>query len=322
VTALFPEVEPYANGMLDVGGGDLVYWETCGNPEGKPAVVLHGGPGSGCTPWHRRLFDPDAYRIVLFDQRGSGRSRPHASEPTTDLAGNTTENLIADIELLREHLEVDRWLVWGGSWGSVLALAYAERHPDRVTEMILFGVATGRREEFDWLFRGGVAVLFPEQWERLRNALPAGERDGDVVAAYYRLLHDPDGAVRERAAFEWCMWESATPAWPPASGLLDRFADPADRMGFARLVTHYVHHDAWLEDGSLLRNAGALAGIPGVIVNGRFDFQSPIGNAWKLHRAWPRAELVVVDDAGHAAQDDGITRELIRAADGFAARAR
>jgi proline iminopeptidase len=318
VTGLYPELEPHASDMLDVGDGNLVYWEACGNPRGKPAVVLHGGPGSGCTPWHRRLFDPGAYRIVLFDQRGSGRSRPHASQPETDLADNNTANLIADTDLLREHLDIERWLVLGGSWGSLLALAYVERHPERVTEVVVFGVATGRREEFDWLFRGGVAVFFPEQWERLRKAVPAEERDGDVVDAYSRMLHDPDAAVRERAAFEWCLWESATPAWPPTSGLLERFRDPADAMAFARLVTHYVRHDAWLQDGSLLRDADSLADIPGVIVNGRFDFQSPIGNAWELHRVWPRAELVIVDDAGHAAQDDGITRALIRATDRFA----
>jgi proline iminopeptidase len=306
--------------MLEVGDGNLVYWETCGNPRGKPAVVLHGGPGSGCTAWHRRLFDPSAHRVVLFDQRGCGRSRPHAGEPETDLASNNTANLIADIELLRERLQIDRWLVVGGSWGSILALAYAERYPERITEMILFGVATGRREEFDWLFRGGVGVFFPEQWERLRTAVPARERDGDVVEAYYRMLHHPDAAVRRQAALEWCMWESATPAWPPTSGLLSRFSDPASAMAFARLVTHYVHHDAWLEDGRLLRDADTLAGIPGVIVNGRFDFQSPIGRAWELHRAWPRSELVIVDDAGHAADNAGITGELIRATDRFAAR--
>jgi proline iminopeptidase len=255
---LYPEIEPYESGMLDVGDGDLVYWETCGDPRGKPAVVLHGGPGSGCSPRHRRLFDPNAYRIVLFDQRGCGRSTPHASEPDIDLASNTTSNLIADIERLRRHLGVDRWLVFGGSWGSTLALAYAERYPDKVTEMILWGVTTGRRKEFDWLFRGGVAVFFPEQWERLRDALPIDKRDDDIVEAYQELLHDPDPAVRRRAALAWCTWESATPVWPPASGLDDRFEDPAFAMAFARLVTHYVRHDAWLEDGSLLRGADAL----------------------------------------------------------------
>ena len=200
---LYPEIEPYAQGMLEVTGGDLVYWEVCGNPRGKPAVVLHGGPGSGCTRWHRRLFDPAAYRVVLFDQRGCGRSRPHASSPETELSGNTTGNLIADIERLRVHLNVERWLVLGGSWGSALALAYAERFPTRVTELILFGVTTGRREEFDWLFRDGLGAFFPEEWERRRSALPVADRDGDIVEAYCRLLHDSDSAVRVVSRLLW-----------------------------------------------------------------------------------------------------------------------
>jgi proline iminopeptidase len=319
MTGLYPEIEPYAQGTLEVGDGNLVYWETCGDPGGKPAVVLHGGPGSGCTPWHRRLFAPNAYRIALFDQRGCGRSTPHASEPTIDLASNTTPNLIADIELLRRHLEVDRWLVFGGSWGSVLALAYAERHPNRVSEMILWGVATGRRSEFDWLFRGGVGAFFPEQWERLREAVPDDKQNAEVVEAYSALLFDPDPDVRRRAALEWCRWESATPSWPPSSELDERFTDPAFALAFARLVTHYVRHDAWLEDRSLLRDAEALAEIPGILVQGRFDFQSPLGSAWELHRAWPRAQLVVVDDAGHDPHARGITEELIRATDRSAA---
>lgn len=319
MAVLYPEIKPYEHGMLEVGDGNLVYWETCGNPRGKPAVVLHGGPGSGCAAWHRRLFDPTVYRVVLFDQRGCGRSTPHASEPDTDLASNNTSNLIADIELLRQRLDVERWLVFGGSWGSTLVVAYAERYPARVTEMILFGVTTGRRKEFDWLFRGGVAVFFPEQWERLRTAVPLAERDGDLVEAYYRLLQDPDPAVRRRAALEWCMWESATPAWPPTRGLARRFTDPAFALAFARLVTHYVRHDAWIEDGSLLRDAAVLVDIPGILVNGRFDFQAPIANAWELKRAWPRAELVIVDDAGHSPDTPGFTQELIRATDHFAA---
>jgi len=318
MTDLYPGIEPYDHGMLAVGDGNLVYWETCGSPHGKPAVVLHGGPGSGCTGWHRRLFDPSAYRIVLFDQRGCGRSTPHASALDTDLANNTTSNLIADIELLREHLDIGRWLVFGGSWGSTLALAYAERHPDRVTEMILFGVTTGRRKEFDWWFRGGAAVLFPDQWERLRAGVPVAARGGDIVEAYHRLLHDPDPAVRRHAAEEWCTWESATLAWPPASRLSPRFTDPAFAMAFARLVTHYVRHDAWLEDGSLLRGADSLADIPGIIVNGRLDLQAPIAWAWDLTRLWPRAELVVVDNAGHAGDDPGITQELVRSTGQFA----
>jgi proline iminopeptidase len=315
---LYPEIEPHAQGMLKVAGGDLVYWEVCGNPKGKPAVVLHGGPGSGCTPWHRRLFDPAAYRVVLFDQRGCGRSRPHASVPETELSRNTTDNLIADIERLRAHLSIERWLVLGGSWGSALALAYAERFPSHVTELILFGVTTGRRKEFDWLFRDGLGAFFPEAWERRRSAVPVADREGDIVEAYCRLLHDPDPMVREQAALAWCVWESATPDWPPVSELAARFRDPAFAMAYARLVTHYVRHDAWLGDGSVLREVDRLAGIPGVLVNGRFDFQAPIATAWALHRLWPLSELVIVNDAGHAAGNPGITAELIRATDRFA----
>jgi len=306
--------------MLDVGGGNRLYWETCGNPDGKPALFLHGGPGSGCTAWHRRLFDPDAYRVVLLDQRNCGRSTPHASDPSTDLASNTTQNLVADIELVRTHLVIERWLVLGGSWGSVLSLAYAEQCPDRVTEMVLAAVTSGRHTEFDWLFRGGVSIFFPEQWDRLRNALPATARGGDTVEAYATLLENPDPAVRERAAYEWCLWESATPSWPPSTGLAPRFEDPAFRMAFARIVTHYVRHNAWLDDSALLRGAGVLADIPGVLINGRFDFQSPIANAYELHRAWPGSELVIVDNAGHAADNSGITAELVRATDRFASR--
>ena len=317
MTGLYPEIIPYQHGMLEAGDGNLVYWETCGNPDGKPAVVLHGGPGSGCTRWHRRLFDPAAYRIVLFDQRGCGRSTPHAGAPDTDLAGNNTLNLISDIERLRKFLRIDRWLVLGGSWGSTLGLAYAERHPDRVMEIILWGVTTGRHKEFDWLFRGGVAVLFPQQWERLRDSVPAAQRDGDIVEAYHRMVNDPDPAIRDQAALAWCRWESATPAWPPRDGLSPRFTDSRFRMAFARLVTHYVRNNAWIEDESLLRGAGSLAGIPGIMVSGRFDFQAPLGWAWDLSRVWPRARLVIVDDAGHDASNASITRELIRATDQF-----
>ena len=315
---LYSEITPYEHGTLEVGDGNLVYWETCGNPRGKPAVVLHGGPGSGCTKWHRRLFYPAAYRIVLFDQRGCGRSTPHASDPATDLASNTTAYLIADLERLRRHLEIERWLVLGGSWGSLLALAYAEQCPDRVSEMVLWGVTTGRRKEFDWWFRGGVADLFPAQWQRLREALPVAERNRDIVEAYYRLLRDPDRAIRERTALAWCMWESATLAWPPSHELSPRFNDPAFRMAFARIVTHYVHHYAWLEDGILLRDAGSLSSIPGVMVSGRFDLQAPIGWAWDLKRVWPRAQHVIVDDAGLDGAHPAMTGELIRATVAFA----
>jgi proline iminopeptidase len=320
MTVPYPEIAPYAHGMLDVGDSNRVYWETCGNPDGKPAVVLHGGPGSGCTPWHRRLFNPAAYRVALFDQRGCGRSVPHASAPNTDLTNNHTWNLVADLERLRRHLNIERWLLLGGSWGSTLALAYAEQHPDRVTEMILWGVTTGRRKEFDWWFRGGAAILFPEQWERLRAALVPGERDGDIVEAYHRMLHHADPVVRRKAALAWCTWESTTPDGPSADTLAPRFADPDFAMAFARLVTHYVRHNAWLEDGQLFRNVGRLTEIPAILINGRLDFQAPVGWAWDLHRVWPRSTLTIVNDAGHAASESGIARELVRATDQFANR--
>jgi proline iminopeptidase len=320
MTQLYPAIEPYEHGTLEVGDGNRVYWESCGNTRGKAAVVLHGGPGSGCTPWHRRLFNPSAYRVVLFDQRNCGRSTPHASAPDTDLASNNTASLVADIERIREHLGIERWLVLGGSWGSTLALAYAEAHPSRVTEIILFGVTTGRRKEFDWMFRGGISILFPEQWERLRASVPAAMRDVDIIEAYYRLLRDPDPAICNQAALAWCTWESASPAWPPQTGLSPRFRNPEYALAFARIVTHYVRNYAWLKDGSLLRGAGAIAEIPGIMINGRFDLQAPIGWAYDLKRVWPRSKLVIVDDAGHDASSAGITGELVRATDQFASK--
>ena len=315
MTDLYPEIEPHEHGLLEAGDGNLVYWETCGNPSGKPALVVHGGPGSGCTPYFRRFFNPRDYRVVLFDQRNCGRSRPHAGNPATDLAANTTHHLIADMELLRQRLDIERWLVLGGSWGSTLSLAYAETHPEQVTELILFGVTTGRHSEIDWAFRGGLARFFPEQWDRLVDAVPPAYRGGDIVDAYHRWLNDPDPEARRRAADEWCTWESATPDWPPKTGLAERFKDPAYAIAFSRIVTHYIRHNVWLKDGILLENAGALFNIPGFLVNGRFDFQAPISNAWELKRAWPRAEIVIVDDAGHGTPEIG--RAIVRTTDHF-----
>ena len=310
---LYPPIEPHAHGMLDVGDDNLVYWETCGNPDGKPAVYLHGGPGSGCTRASRRFFDPGAYRIVLFDQRNCGRSTPHASDPSVDLASNTTANLVADIERLREHLGIHSWLVFGGSWASTLGLAYAEANLQSVSELVLFGITTGRHSEIDWLFRGGISILFPAEWERVLALVPEGD---DVLDTYHRLLGDPDAETRRHAAREWCLFESATPSWPPTEGLKTRFQDPDYAVAFARIVTHYTRNYAWLEDGALLRDAHVLAETPGVLVNGRFDFQAPLGNAWELKRVWPRAELVVVDDAGHGGSAS-LDRELVRATDRF-----
>ena len=315
MTSRYPAREPYRTGMLDLGEGHEMYWEESGNQSGKAAVLLHGGPGSGSAPWQRGLFDPSRYRIVLFDQRNCGRSTPHASEPDVDLSTNTTHHLLDDIERLRTHLGVERWLVAGGSWGSLLALAYAERHPDRVSELIVWGVATGRRSEDDWLFRGGLGAFFPQQWERLIGALPDERRDEDAVASYAELLFDDDPEVRRRAAHEWCLWESATPNWPPSTELAERFRDERFALAFARIVTHYIRHDAWVDDGSLLQDAGKLRDTPGVILNGRFDFQSPLGSAWALHRSWPRAELVIVDDAGHDV--GGLMSALVTATEAF-----
>lgn len=300
---LYPPVEPYDHGMLDVGDGNQVYWEACGNPLGKPALVVHGGPGSGASPGIRRYFDPDRYRLVLFDQRGCGRSTPHASDPGTDLRHNTTEHLLADMERLREHLGIDRWLLYGGSWGSTLILAYAERHPDRVSEIVLFGVTTTRRSEIDWLYRG-VGRFFPEQWERFRDGVPEADRDGDLVAAYARLMEHPDPDVRGRAANSWCAWEDTVISMEP-NGTPNAYSNraPAALLAFVRICTHYFAHGAWLAEGALLRDAGRLAGIPGVLIHGRLDLGSPLDTAWALARTWPDAELVVVEDSGHTGSD-------------------
>jgi proline iminopeptidase len=312
----FDEIEPYDQGLLDVGDGQLVHWEACGNPEGKPAVVLHGGPGSGCTPAHRRYFHPGAYRVVLFDQRGCGSSRPHAADPGTDLSVNTTGHLVADIERLRDHLGIDAWTVWGASWGVTLALAYAERHPERVTEMVLASVTMTRPADIRWLYHT-MGRFLPEQWARFREVVPATERDGDLVAAYYRLLNQTaDPGVRERAARAWCEWEDALlsleDGWRPNP----RYDDPLFRVAFSRIVTHYFHHHAWLDDGQLLRDAGRLAGIRAVLVHGRRDLGGPLDTAWQLAGAWPGAELHTVE-TGHGG-GAAMTSAIVEATNRFA----
>ncbi|MEU7580574.1 prolyl aminopeptidase [Streptomyces sp. NPDC041068] len=312
---LYPDIEPYDHGMLDVGDGNHVYWEVCGNPLGKPAVVLHGGPGSGCTPFFRRYFDPDAYRICLLDQRGAGRSTPHASDPAADMGVNTMKHLLADLELLRRHLAVERWLVWGVSFGSVLGLRYAQTYPDRVSELVLTGVATGSRAEVGLLTRG-LGRVFPEAWEAFREGVPEGERDGDLAAAYNRLLESPDPEVRAAAARSWTDWETA--CVPAAPRSVPRYEDAAFRAGFARTVSHYFANDHWLGgDEVVLRDAPSLAGIPGVLVQGSLDFGNLTGIPWRLHQAWPGSELVVVDDVGHDAGARGISDELVAATDRF-----
>ena len=308
---LHPPIEPYETGMLDVGDGHRLYWETSGNPAGRPVLVLHGGPGSGSRPGWRQWFDPEVFRIVQLDQRNSGRSVPHASEPAVDLSTNTTAHLIADLEQLREHVGIDRWLVLGLSWGTTLGLAYAEKHPDRVTGLVLISVTTTTHAEVDWLTRA-MGRVFPEAWERFRDGVPEGDRDGNLAAAYSRLLHDADPEVRDRAARAWCDWEDTHVATHPGHRPHRRFQDPAFRLGFARVVTHYFSHAAFLEEGALLRDAGRLAGIPGVLVTGRLDISGPADTAWHLHRAWPGSELRIVEGSGHGATEEAIHAAIER----------
>lgn len=315
----YPEIEPYAQGLLDVGDGHRLYWETCGNPAGKAALVLHGGPGSGCTPGWRRFFDPAAYHIVLFDQRGCGRSTPHASDPRVDLATNTTHHLIADIERLRQHLGIERWLVFGGSWGSTLGLAYAEAYAERVSELVLFSVVTTTQREVEWVTRD-MGRLFPAEWARFRDGVPAAARDDKLAAAYGDLLQDPDPAVREQAAINWCAWEDTHVSLVPGYEPDPRYRDPVFRMAFSRLVTHYWRHAAWLVDGVLLREAPTLAGIPGVLVQGKLDVSGPPDIAWQLAQTWPDAEFVLVDDAGHGSGDASTDGVLVAATNRFAKR--
>lgn len=317
---LYSPIEPYAHGMLPVGDGHEIYWEECGNPAGKPVVFLHGGPGAGCSPDHRRFFDPERYRIVLFDQRGCGRSTPHASAADADLSSNTTWHLVADIERLREARGIARWQVFGGSWGSTLALAYAETHPDRVTELVLRGIFTIRASEIHWFYQEGASQLFPDAWEEYLAVIPEAER-GDLVAAYHRRLFDQNPEVHEPAGLAWTVWENRTIRLiPDEAAIAQARADTAAAVAFARIENHYFSNGGFMADGQLIRDAAEkLAGIPGVIVQGRYDVCTPPQTAWDLHRAWPAAEFIMVPDAGHAGSEPGIVDALVRATDRFAA---
>ena len=313
---MHPPIEPYDRGMLDVGDENHVYWETCGNPDGKPALVVHGGPGAGCSTSQRRSFDPARYRAILFDQRGCGRSTPHASDPATDMSVNTTDHLIADMERLRAHLGVERWLLYGGSWGSTLALAYAERHPERVLEIVLVAVTTTRRSEVDWLYRG-VGRFFPEAWERFRAGVPEAGED-DLLAAYARRMDDPDPDVRARAAHDWLAWEDAVISLEE-NGRPGAYSDrpPDASLAFVRICARYFSNGAWLEEGALIRDADRLAGIPGVLIHGRLDLGGPVITAWELARAWPGSELHVIGDSGHTGSA-AMAARIGAAIDGFA----
>jgi proline iminopeptidase len=311
--SFYPEIQPYDSGHLDTGDGHQIYWEMCGNPKGKPAVFLHGGPGSGCSPKHRRLFDPDKYRVLLFDQRGCGRSKPHAS-----LDNNTTWHLVADIERLRTLMGVEQWLVFGGSWGSTLALAYAETHPVRVSELVVRGIFTLRRKELLWYYQNGASWLFPELWETFLAPIPEAER-GDLMAAYHKRLTGSDRAEQVRAAKAWSVWEGSTITLLPNQANAAGHADEHFALAFSRIENHYFVNAGFFDaDDQLLRDAYKLKKIPGIIIQGRYDVCTPATTAWDLHRAWPEAAFHVVDDAGHAFDEPGILNQLITATDKFA----
>lgn len=313
----YPPLEPHDHGMLDVGDGNRLYWEASGNPDGKPAVVLHGGPGSGSSPGARRYFNPDRYRIIQFDQRGCGASTPDAADPDTDLSTQTTAHHIGDIERLRHHLGVESWLVFGGSWGSTLGLAYAQEHPERVDQIVMVSVVTGTRREVEWLTRD-MGRIFPAEWERFIEPVPESERPGNLASAYVRLLADPDPRVRERAAQAWCDWEDTHVATHPNYRPDPRYQDPKFRMRFARLVTYNWSHYSFLPDNAILDRADRLAGIPAVLVNGRLDISGPPDMAWRLVERWPDAELILIDEAGHGTGHTDTARALIEALDRFA----
>jgi proline iminopeptidase len=309
---LYPEIEPFDSGMLEVDTRHRLYYEQCGNPQGKPVVLLHGGPGAGCSAKMRRFHDPRHYRIVLFDQRGAGRSTPHA-----DLVDNTTWDLVADIERLREHLGIERWQVFGGSWGSTLALAYAEAHPRRVSELVLRGIFMLRRWELEWFYQGGANRLFPDAWEQYLAAIPEVER-GDLISAYNRRLTSADEATRLSAARAWSVWEASTSLLLQDEAFIEGHRDPHFALSFARIESHYFVHGGFFDvEDQLLRDAHRLAGIPGVIVHGRYDVVCPIQNAWELQKAWPQAKLLISPSAGHSAYEPENAAALVEATDSF-----
>jgi len=311
---LYPEIEPYQSGHLDVGDGHQLYWELCGNPEGKPVVFLHGGPGAGASPSHRSQFDPERYNILVWDQRGCGRSTPHAS-----LEANTTWHLVDDIERLREMVGVEKWMVFGGSWGSTLSLAYAETHPERVTELVLRGIFMFEQYELDWLYKDGANSIYPDKWEEFIAPIPEAER-GDLVDAYRQRLTGHDRDERLRVAKAWSKWEGETVTLLPHPEVIEEFTEPDKAIAVARIENHFMHHKGWLEEGQLLRDAHKLRGIPGVIVQGRHDSCTPPRAAWSLKKAWPEVELNIIPDGGHLYNEPGVLDGLIRATDKFASR--
>lgn len=309
---LFPELQPHVRGRLRVSGLHDIYYEECGNPSGQPAIVLHGGPGGGISPFLRQMHDPAHYRIILFDQRGCGQSTPHA-----ELAENTTWDLVSDMEKLRLHLGIEAWQVVGGSWGSTLALAYAETHPDRVTGLIVRGIFTVRRQEIHWFYQRGASALFPDMWETYVAPIPPDERH-DMIAAYHRRLTGADEAVQLACARAWSQWEGSTLSLLPDEKRVADFGSDRFALAFARIECHYFQNGGFFApDDQLLANAHRLKSIPGVIIQGRYDVVTPMETAWALHRAWPEAEFLIVPDAGHTATEPGITDAIVRATDQF-----
>ncbi len=309
---LYPDILPFAVHRLAVDDRHTLYVEECGTAKGVPALFLHGGPGAGCEPYHRRFFDPSRYRVVLFDQRGAGRSVPHA-----DLTDNTTWHLVADIERIRERLGIERWLVFGGSWGSTLALAYAQTHPERVSALVLRGIFLCRDDEIHWFYQEGASRLFPDYWADFLAPVAPADRH-DMLGAYHRLLTGSDDIARMAAAKAWSTWEGRTATLLPSPAVVSHFGDPHVALSLARIECHYFVHQAFLRPSQLLEDVGRLADIPAVIVHGRYDAVCPLENAWALHHAWPGSELAIVPDAGHAASEPGIRSALVEATDRFA----
>ncbi|MGB5259649.1 MAG: prolyl aminopeptidase [Gammaproteobacteria bacterium] len=310
--SLFTPVEPWQTHTVPVGDGHSLYVEECGNPDGLPVVFVHGGPGAGCELYHRRFFDPGLYRIVLFDQRGCGRSTPHAS-----LQGNNTQALIADMETVRERLGIERWLVFGGSWGSALGLVYAETHPHRVLALILRGIFLCRPRDIHWFYQDGASYLLPDYWQDFLDTIAPDERD-DLVSAYYRRLTDDDQGVMLSAAQAWSLWEGRASTLLPKATVVDHFNNPRTALSLARIECHYFMHNSFLAENQILAQADRLRDIPGIIVHGRYDVVCPLEQAWTLHRAWPNSRLEIIADAGHSASETGTVDALVRATNKFA----
>ena len=309
---LYPEIQPYNSGYFQADAEHSIYFEECGNPKGKPALFLHGGPGSGCSPYHRQFFNPSKYRIILIDQRGAGKSKPHAS-----LNNNTTWDLIKDLENLRTRLDISKWLVFGGSWGSTLSLAYAQTHPERVSELVLRGIFLCRPHELKWFYQHGAHFLFPDEFEKYNSVIPASERN-DLIAAFYKKLTSDDQKTRFEAAAAWSRWEGATLSLLPNLEKISEFTEPQHALSLARIECHYFMNNAFFKtENQLLENVDRIRKIPSVIVHGRYDVICPVENAWALHKAWPESKLEIIPDAGHAAFEPGIVDALVRATDGF-----